>query len=131
MTFTGPFTYAGPSPLPPAQSTSLAIGTQPEQFGSHCAEIVDVSVLFRFRLFATFEVFDVPELQAWTIPDARITTAAASLSLNQLKHRLFTAYSSVEKVGRIKLERSVELSSGSGQRLSLGNRFELRGAGLW
>jgi len=29
MTRTGPFTYAGPSPLPPAQSTSLAIGTHP------------------------------------------------------------------------------------------------------
>jgi len=76
-------------------------------------------------------VFDVPELQAWTITDARITTAAAGLSLNQLKHRLFTAYSSVENFGSINVERSVELSSGSGQGscLNLGNRFELRGAG--
>jgi hypothetical protein len=67
-------------------------------------------------LFATFEVFDVPELQAWTIADARITTAAASLSLNQLKHILFTAYSSVENFGSIGVERSEDLSSGPGQR---------------
>jgi hypothetical protein len=30
MTWIGPATYAGPLPLPPAQSTSLAIGMHPE-----------------------------------------------------------------------------------------------------
>ena len=57
------------------------------------------------------------EPQAWTKPDARITTAAASLSLNQLKHILFTAYSSAENFGSISVECSVDLSSGSGQRV--------------
>ena len=74
-------------------------------------------------------MFDVPKLQAWTITDARITTAAASLSLNQLKYRLFTADSSVENFGSINVERSVELSSGSGQRLSswLGQSLRIAG----
>lgn len=75
----------------------------------------------------------MPELQAWTITDARITTAAASLFLNQLKHRLFTAYSSVENFGSINVERSVELSSGFGQRLFLAWAIvsNCEGAGLW
>lgn len=35
-TVTGPWTYDGPFPLPPAQSTSLSVGTQaPEYLESH------------------------------------------------------------------------------------------------
>ena|SRR5215212_956028 len=93
--------------------------------------MADVSVLFRFGLFAALEVFDVPEVQACTITNAMITTAAASLSLNQLKHRLFTAYSLVENFGSINVERSVELSSGSGQRFLSSLWHSLRIARVW
>ena len=89
----GPFTNAGQLPFPPTQSTSLAIGTHPELFGSHCDSVcggagTDAVVPFALELdlpggidSAGFAV-----RQPWpTITKASMTPAAVSLFVKPVK----------------------------------------------